>query len=119
MRVCLPANLNGRRVRALSPLSPDDSRLLEAVARSEFRLNGFRNRDLRSILLGDVASSPVEHKRQSARITRQIRLLRGHGLVRKVPGTQRYQLTSKGQTTITAILAAQNASTKQLTQLAA
>ena len=117
--VCLPATLNGRRVRALSPLSPDDSRLLEAVARSEFRLNGFRNRDLRSILMGDVPGCLVHHKRQSARITRQIRLLRGHGLVRKVQGTQRYQLTSKGQTTITAILAAQNASTKQLTQLAA
>jgi hypothetical protein len=33
-------------------------------------------------------------------------------------GTQGYQLTAKGQTAITALLAAQNASTKQLVQLA-
>jgi hypothetical protein len=92
--------------------------LLNAVARSEFRLNGFRNRDLRSILCGDKPRCPIRQKRQAARVTRPIRLLRGHGLIRKVSGTQRYQLTSKGQTTITAILAAQNASTKQLTELA-
>lgn len=116
--VCLPNTLNGRRVRALSPLNPDDNRLLNAVARSEFRLNGFRNRDLRSILFGDKPRCPIQQKRQAARVTRQIRLLRGHGLIRKVSGTQRYQLTNKGQTTITAILAAQNASTKQLTELA-
>ncbi|MBL8820162.1 MAG: hypothetical protein JNL58_29330 [Planctomyces sp.] len=116
--VCRPATLNGRRVRPLSPLSPDDSKLLESVARSEFRLNGFRNRDLRSILYGAKPSCAAELKRQASRITRQIRLLRAHGLVRKVTGSQRYQLTSKGQKTITAILAAQNASTKQLTQLA-
>ena len=116
--VCQPTTLNGRRVRSLSPLSPSDSRLLESVARSEFRLNGFRNRDLRSLLFGAIPSCPTEHKRQSGRITRQIRLLRAHGLVRKVQGTQRYQLTAKGQTAITALLAAQNASTKQLVQLA-
>ena len=116
--VCQPTTLNGRRVRSLSPLSPADSRLLESVARSEFRLNGFRNRDLRSLLFGELPSCPTEQKRQSGRITRQIRLLRAHGLVRKVQGTQRYQLTAKGQTAITALLAAQNASTKQLVQLA-
>ena len=117
--LCQPATLNGRRVRALSPLNPDDSRLLEAVARGEFRLNGFRNRDLRSILFGEIPPSPAEHKRQSARVTRLIRILRAHCLIQKVSGTQRYQLTPKGQSSITAILAAQNASTKQLTQLAA
>lgn len=117
--VCLPTKLNGRRVRALSPLSPDDSRLLEAVARSEFRLNGFRNRDLRLLLFGDPPKCQLRHKQQSARITRQIRLLRAHGLIHKVGGTQRYQLTTQGQTTITAIVAAQNASTNQLTQIAA
>ncbi len=58
--LCQPATLNGRRVLALSPLSPDDSRLLEAVARGEFRLNGFRNRDLRSILFGEIPRIPAE-----------------------------------------------------------
>jgi GTP cyclohydrolase I len=34
----------------LNPLSPDDARLLEAVNRGEFAINGFRNRDLRALL---------------------------------------------------------------------
>lgn len=117
--VCQPATLDGLRVRALNPLNPEDSRLLESVSRNEYRINGFRNRDLRSLLFGEEPRCPVDHKRQSARVTRLIRLLRGHGLVRKVQGTQRYQLTPQGQTTITALIAAQNASNQQLTKLAA
>jgi hypothetical protein len=67
---------------------------------------------------GEIPSCPTEHKRQSGRITRQNRLLRAHGLVRKVQARQRYQLTAKGQAAITAHLAPQNASAKQLVQLA-
>lgn len=117
--ICRPTQWKGKRVRALQPMSPDDSRLLECVARGEFHLNGFRNRDLRELLYDDATVSPSEQKRQSARITRLIRLLRGHSLIRKVPGTHRYQLTVSGRTTIAALRAAQHASTKQLAQLAA
>ena len=35
-------------------------------------------------------------------------MLRAHGLVRKVPKSHRYQLTKKGQITVTAQTAAQN-----------
>jgi hypothetical protein len=45
--------------------------------------------------------------------------LRAHGLIRKVTGTHRYQLTTKGRTITTTLLAAQHASVEQLIKLAA
>lgn len=118
-KVCQPVEWHGRRVRALQPLGEADGALLAAVARGEFAINGFRNRDLRAILDGAVPSDPAVAKRQAARITRQLRLLRGHGLIRKIPKTHRYQLTSSGQTTITALLVAQQTNIQHLAQLAA
>jgi len=117
--LCQPAELKGRRVRALEPLSPDDSRLLAAVNRGEFAINGFRNRDLRSLLFGTAEVAGAELKRQGARTTRQIRMLRAHHLIRKVSKTHRYTLTAKGHLAINALLAAQQSSPQQLAQLAA
>jgi hypothetical protein len=117
--LCQPTAWKGRRVRALQPLSPDDNRLLVAVNRGEFAINGFRNRDLRALLFGTAEVAAAEWKRQGARTTRQIRMLRAHGLIRKISKTHRYTLTSKGRLTINALLAAQQASPQQLAQLAA
>jgi hypothetical protein len=118
-KLCQPTKWQGRRVRAVQPLSLDDSRLLAAVNRGEFALNGFRNRDLRALLYGTAEVAAAELKRQGARITRQIRMLRAHHLIRKVATTHRYTLTPKGRLTINALLAAQQASSQQLAQLAA
>ena len=46
-------------------------------------------------------------------------LLRAHGLIRKVPGTHRYLLTSAGRTIVTALITARNATTDSLTKRAA
>jgi hypothetical protein len=117
--LCQPTEWQGRRVRALQPLSPDDSRLLAAVNRGEFAINGFRNRDLRPMLFGTHEVAAAELKRQGARITRQLRMLRAHRLIRKIPKTHRYTLTPKGRLKINALLAAQHASSQKLAQLAA
>jgi hypothetical protein len=117
--LCQPTEWKGRRVRALQPLNPDDNQLLAAVNRGEFAINGFRNRDLRALLYGAAEVAAAELKRQGARTTRQVRMLRAHGLIRKISKTHRYTLTSKGRLTINALLAAQQASPQQLAQLAA
>jgi hypothetical protein len=115
-----PATWKGRRVRALNPLAPEDGHLLLAVARGEFTIHGFRNQDLRPLLFDRPASpTTIEGRRQSAKVTRCLRLLRGHKLISKIPGTHRYRLTKPGHIQITAILAAQNANTTKLTELAA
>ena len=49
----------------------------------------------------------------------ELPVLRAHGLIQKVASTHRYQLTPQGRTSLAAILAAQQASTQQLTQMAA
>jgi hypothetical protein len=118
-KLCQPTKWQGRRVRALQPLSPDDCRLLATVNRGEFVINGFRNRDLRVLLFGTAEAAAAEMKRQAARITRQIRMLRAHRLIRKISKTHRYTLTPKGRLTINALLAAQHANSQQLAQLAA
>jgi hypothetical protein len=105
-----------RRFRALQPLAEKDARLLTAVGRPEFAQNGFRNRDLRPLLLATEPSDAADQKRQSAAVSRQLALLRAHALIRKVPHTHRYVLTDHGRTAITALLAARNASTLELTK---
>lgn len=108
----------GQRVRALRPFA-DDTALLTAVARNEFAISGFRNRDLQAIFLPNSATTPQEARRRSAAITRKLRLLRAHGIITKISGTHRYQLTAAGRQATTAVLTALRASIRQLTPLAA
>ena len=119
-KLCRPAAWKGQRVRALNPYAPEDLALLQAVARGEFTINGFRNRDLQNLLYGPGEKLTHRQKRsQSAAVTRKIRLLRAHGLVKKVPKTHRYHLTTRGYQAITAIIAALQTSADSLIKLAA
>jgi hypothetical protein len=108
----------GRQVRALNPLAADDAALLETVQRGEFLIDGFRNRDLRRLLYAGEADTPAEERRRSAAVTRKLRLLRAHGLIQKIPKSHRYQVSPKGRTAISALLAARQADTAKLTQAA-
>ena len=81
-------------------------------------LNGFRNRDLRARLYSAKATKP-QQKRRASTLTRKIRLLRAHGLIRKVSGTHRYVVTERGRRIITALLSARQADMEKLTALAA
>jgi hypothetical protein len=116
--VCRAVRWHGVGVRALNPLGAADARLLEAVSRGEFLINGLRNRDLQPLLFDKLGASAADRKRQAAAVTRQLRLLRAHGILRKVPKSHRYQVTDKGRTLLTALAAARQADTKKLTQAA-
>jgi hypothetical protein len=111
--LCQPVVSTGRRHRALNPLAVDDRRLLEAVSRGEWLVAGFRNRDIRQTLYG-AAPDQATHRRQAARVTRLLGLLRAHGLIKKIPRTHRYLLTTNGTAAIPALLGANNAPLKQL-----
>jgi DNA-binding HxlR family transcriptional regulator len=92
--------------------------LLEAVGRGEFFLNGFRNRNLQGLFFSQAADSVQEKRCRSAWVSRQIRLLRAHGLVRKVAHENRYQVTAFGRRVISAVLAARKATVSQLSKAA-
>jgi hypothetical protein len=114
-----PAQWKGKRVRALHPFGPPDSSLLEAISRGEWAVHGFRNRDLQPILFRRPASSLEEKGRRSARVSRQLRLLRAHHLIRKVTHENRYHLTEFGRQAITIVLVARRATVADLNQKAA
>lgn len=111
---------SGRPVRAMRLSDPDELALLQAINRGEFILSGFRNRDIRLLL--HPASDKVsrdERRRLSARVGRLLRLLRAHGIIRKVPKTHRYRTTPRGQLLTTALFATRAASVQQLLAKAA
>jgi len=116
--VCRAVVKKGRRHRALNPWSKKDATVLEAVSRGEYAINGLRNRDVRRQLWAKVGTKTQERRRAGA-VTRQLRLLRAHGLLGKVSGTHRYVVTKRGRKIITALLAARAADVEQLTALAA
>jgi hypothetical protein len=107
-----------RRFRGLNPLSGPDALLAQSLLRGEFTISGFRNRDIRR-LLHPKTRFDDDKRRQSAQVSRLLRLFREHGLVYKIKGTHRYQLTAQGRRILPAFIAARNATTEQLNQLAA
>lgn len=117
--VCRPTRWKGRPVRALYPWSEVDQELLVVISRGEYVLQGFRNRDLVAHLYPKARSDVEEQHRASARVTRLLRLLRAHGLVRKITGTHRYQLTRKGREIATAVLRYQSVTLQQLNKIPA
>jgi hypothetical protein len=117
--VCRSVVIKRKRYRALNPWTMQDGALLQAVSRAEFAIDGLRNRDLRSLLYPNTPRCKLQRRRQAATITRRLALLRAHGILRKLSGTHRYQLTSTGRRILTALLAARNADVEQLTKLAA
>ncbi len=113
--LCRPVTHQGHRYRALNPLNSSDAALLRALSRGEWTMAGLRNRDLQRLL---YVGEPRNHQaacRRSAAVGRKLRLLRAHGLIRKVPHTHRYLVTESGRAVLTALVAAQEASTEKLT----
>jgi hypothetical protein len=119
-QVSRPVTYHGRRVRALRIGDPNDLALLNAITRGEFVTAGFRNRDLRRLLHpSKYDSSPDQTRRLSARVSRQLRLLRAHAVIKKIHKTHRYQLTQPGRLLTTALFAARDATIHKLVGCAA
>ncbi len=114
-------NQSGRRYRGLRVLEEQDGKLLEAIARGEWSINGFTNADLRPLLLG--AEQPnadiKERRRRSGMISRKLALLRAHGLIHRVNRTKRWILTAAGRQTTTLLSIAKSESAHHLLENAA
>ena len=88
---------DGQSYRPIHPISPEDSRLLAAMMQGEFLIHGFRNVDLRTRLEPSTERESIARSKAAARITRKLRLLRAHAVIKKVSGTHYYRLTKIGQ----------------------
>jgi hypothetical protein len=107
-----------RRVRALD-LSGKDRLLLQPISHPSFTVSGITNVGLREILRDTPWGAGRTDMQLSARVSRHLRLLRDHGLIRKLPNRHRYHLTDKGRQLTTALNAMLSASTEQLLNMAA
>ena len=94
----------GRPYRPLRPISPDEVPLFRTILQGEFALRGFQNRDLRRHLYPDAKADPAQRRSVGARVTRSLRLLRAHGLIKKVTRTRYYRITDKGHHVMTTAL---------------
>jgi hypothetical protein len=94
----------GRVYRGLRPVTADECRLFQILLRGEHALQGIRNVDVRKQLYPHEENDPERRRRASGRVTRSFRLLRAHGLIRKVSTTRYYRVTIKGQTLMTTAL---------------
>ena len=109
---------DGRRFRAMRLGDRDDLALLETISRGEFATAGFRNRDLRRLLHARPKTA-LDDRRLSGKVSRQLRLLRAHGIIRKIPKTHRYLLTERGRLLTATLRATRDASVQQLLREAA
>jgi len=112
--VSRPVTKDRRPYRALRPVSPQEAVVFAAVLKGEFLLKGFTNRDLREQLEPRPSADPQERRRVSGRMTRRLRLLRAHRLIRKVSGTRYYRVTPKGHQIMTAALKLRDADVAKL-----
>ena len=94
--------------------------MLTFLSKGEHAIVRFRNKDLRNWLYPESKMlTKDEQKRYAGRTTRRIKLLRVHGLIKKVAKENRYVLTVKGRKFATALMAALNVDIKELTNIAA
>ena len=86
-KVCRPKNDGKRTYRGFNLFHGEDLDLFRAVICGEFTISGFQNRHLRTRLSG----------RTTHQISRILKRLRKHGLIKKIGNTYKYYLTSLGR----------------------
>ena len=82
-----PTNDGNRSYRGFNLFHGDDLDLFQAIIRGQFNISGFQNRHLRQLLLTKTAHQ----------ISRMLKRLRQHGLIKKIANTYKYYLTALGR----------------------
>jgi hypothetical protein len=102
--VSRPIERQGRKYRGLRPITAEEAALFACLLDGKYRLQGFRNADVRRILCPHTPTDPQQRRAACGKTSRYLRLLRAHGLIRKVPRTQCYRVTQRGTQIMTASL---------------
>jgi hypothetical protein len=90
-RLSQPIQNEGRSYPGFNLFDHDDEALFNAIGRGEFNITGMQNKTLRRFLPG----------KNSGQVSRLLKRLRLHGLVKKVGHTYKYYLTQFGKAVIT------------------
>jgi len=94
--VSKPVTRAGQRQRGLRAVCPDDAALFAAVMDGQHLVNGLTNGSMRDLLYDRPPRDRAEARRRSNAVGRKLRLLRRHGLIRKIGSRRLYRITSKG-----------------------
>jgi hypothetical protein len=117
-KVSKPITSNGKKYRGLE-VTGKDLALLHAVADPKFTVDAITNKHLQDSLAGSSWTNGLVGRALSSRISRHLRLLREHGLIKKLPNQHRYTLTAKGRLLATALCQFLGAKVSDLSKLAA
>ena len=90
-----PADIEGQRVSALRFGDPRVQALFAVLVIFSLQPQGFRNRELRPLLA--QALSMDNERITQGKMSYDLRRLRLHGLIERIDGTHRYQLTALGR----------------------
>jgi len=101
-KVTRPLRASGKGVRGLD-VTGKDLALLKAIADPKYYVDAITNKQLQHELGNSSWANGMSGRRLSARIGRHLRLLREHGLIKKLPKQHRYMLTDKGRLLATAL----------------
>jgi hypothetical protein len=82
---------DNRSYKGFNFFSDEDLEMLEVLTSGEFNIRGFQNKNLQQMVKDKTTSQ----------ISRIIKRLRVHGLIKKIPSTYRYHLTKLGKYVIT------------------
>ena len=93
-QVNCPQGVNGQRASALRFGDPRAMALFQALCLFMLLPQGFRNTTLRTHVAQLMGQSPDAYT--PARMAYDLRRLRLHGLITKIPGTHRYEVTEEG-----------------------
>ena len=91
-RATRKATENDRSYRGFNFFDEQDREILEAISQGEFCISGMKNETLRKLLPG----------RNAQQISRTLKRLRTHGLVKKTAHSYKYYLTSLGREVVAA-----------------
>lgn len=99
-----PKRVKRKRVRALNPLSKQELNLFMAVLKGEHRIHGFRNRDIAEVLQPLKNPTKADDRKRMAKVSRQLRILKAHKLIAKIPRSHRYRITPNGDSLMGAVI---------------
>lgn len=89
-RVSQPVKKNNRNYKGFNFFDPQDLELLLIIARGEFNLYGFQNKNIRAFL----------NDKNTGQVSRLIKRLYEHRLIRKIKNSYKYYLTKLGKQVI-------------------
>ena len=89
-KISQPTEENDRSYRGFNFFDPEDQEVFESLSAGEFNISGFQNKDLRRRVKG----------KNTGQISRLMKRLRTHGLIKKIGNTYKYYLTVLGRQAI-------------------